>query len=757
MRLSTSRTSLSGRKSITGGQSALPRPTSAAGHGRHTTTQPTYDFISGATAEASHQPLRQSKVRRPSISRLDHAQDENLRAKINSLEYELKNLQQERGLISLQHEKELRDQQVRAENDFRKYQTAESAAQKAAQRQEILAKELRELQDQKTNEQAALERQFRDLQDQNASFKDDSEDAQARLTDQERHYSHQLNDVEAKRAALQETVDSVREELEEMARMFESSQSRLSERNARVEALETEVTASKSHTADSEALKVLQNQLSEQVTHIRKLESANREQTGELRRLRDSHRSVQVVEEQKHGLEIKLQVLKDMEVQLDEAKIQKEILEDEKRTWTSLLEREGQPNELDSPEAVVRALAEQRIEIISMMDRQGSAESDLMEKDEMIRSIEGEKNALETEVKKLKSDLQALVDAGQDNKAYQRLERQCMLAVTELANLRAQVKTYDTEETNLMDNQNFDAQRTEQIKSLETLVDQYKAEVQSLHTDLSKVETSRAVSTQPAAEPRGTKRAAESQDPEDNGNSQLGALLRKNKNLQIALQKTAQQSQMLATDLQATKAQLKALRESSKTRVLELRDNPTANAQAIKMSTLRTLKDENAGLLAQLRGDDLQRSNTVPASSIDALKLDLKDMEMVVAEKEKRMRRQREIWTQKAAEFRDVIASVLGYRVNFLPNGKAKVSSMYYGRNHDAGDADEEGEEDEHYIIFDGDNGTMKISGGSDSLFAAEIRDLINFWVKEKKQIPCFLAAMTLEFYEKFSNKGSDM
>jgi hypothetical protein len=34
-------------------------------------------------------------------------------------------------------------------------------------------------------------------------------------------------------------------------------------------------------------------------------------------------------------------------------------------------------------------------------------------------------------------------------------------------------------------------------------------------------------------------------------------------------------------------------------------------------------------------------------------------MEMVVADKEKRMRRQREIWTQKAAESRDVIASAL--------------------------------------------------------------------------------------------------
>ncbi|KAJ9610216.1 coiled-coil domain-containing protein mad1 [Cladophialophora chaetospira] len=747
MRLSTSRTSLSGRKSISGSQSALPRPTSAAGHNRPSASQPSYDFISGGGGEHVNKPLRQSRVRQPSISRPDHTQDENLRAKINSLEYELKNLQQERGLLTLQHEKELREQQVRAENDFKKYQMAESAAQKATQRQETIAKELRELQDQKTNQKAALERQLRDLQDQNASSKEDAADAQARLADQERHFNHQLNDVEAKRAALQETVNSVRQELEELSRQFESSQSRLSERDARIEALESELAASKAHSSDSEALSVLQNQLSEQVTHIRKLESTNREQLGELRRLRDSHRSVKVVEEQKHGLEIELQVLKDVQKQLGEAQIQKEILEDEKRTWTSLLEREGHENEFVSPEAVVKALIQQRIEYASITDSLGTVQGDLAEKDEIIKALETEKEALMSEAEKLKSN-QIAQEAGQDNKAYKRLERQRVLAVKEVEYLRAQLKTFDTEETVMMDNANFDAQRSEQVKNLENLVDQYKSEVQTLHTDLSKLEATPATSQ---TEPRGTKRPAESQDPESDGSSQLGPLLRKNKNLQVALQKTAQQSQMLAADLQSTKAQLKALRESSKTRVLELRDNPTANAAAVKLATLRTLKEENSGLLAQLRGDDLQGTETVPASSLDALMLDLKDMEMVLAGEKKMSRRQREIWTQKAAEFRDVIASVLGYKVNFLPNGKAKVSSMYYGRTHDAGDEEEE-EDDDHYIVFDGDNGTMKISGGSDSPFAREIRDLVNFWVKEKKQIPCFLAAMTLEFYEKFSS-----
>lgn len=643
-------------------------------------------------------------------------------------------------MLALQHDKEMRDLQAKADADFKKYQTAESAAQKATQRYENLQKEIRDQQDQNINEKGALERRLRDVQDQNASLKEDAEDAQARLSDSERHYKFQLNDVEAKRVALQETVDQLRQDLDQLSQNSENAQTRLAQRDAEVESLESQILELKTHAGDSDALSVLQNQLSEQVTHIRNLESANREQSNELRKLRDAHRSVQVVEEQKRGLETELQVLKDVERQLGEAQIQKEILQDEKRQWTTLLEQNGQEPEFSSPEAVVKALVEARIEVASLSERIGSIEAEATEKDELLRAVDTERNSLKEELEKAKAS-PATTPETNDNKAYKRLERQKNLAVKETEYLRAQLSSFDSEET--MENPGYDNQRAAQIKQLESLVDQYKAEIAALHAELSKAESAGA-----AGEPRGTKRRAESQDPEADNSAQIGPLLRKNKNLQVALQKTAQQSQMLATELQAAKSQLKSLRESAKTRVLELRDNPTANAEAIKMSTLRTLKEENRDLLSQMRGESLQGVKVVPVSTLDALKLELQDMEQVVAEKEKRMRRQREIWTEKAAEFRDVVASVLGWRITFMPNGKAKVKSLFYGR---AGE--ESDDEDENYIIFDGENGTMKISGGADGDFAREIKEQVDFWVKEKKEIPGFLAALTIQFHDEYRSR----
>jgi mitotic spindle assembly checkpoint protein MAD1 len=82
--------------------------------------------------------------------------------------------------------------------------------------------------------------------------------------------------------------------------------------------------------------------------------------------------------------------------------------------------------------------------------------------------------------------------------------------------------------------------------------------------------------------------------------------------------------------------------------------------------------------------------------------MDIRDMEKLVAEKEKRMMRLKQIWGAKSLEFREAVASVLGWKMDFMPNGRVRVTSMFY-----PGDGDEE-----NSIIFDGENGTLNSSHG---------------------------------------------
>jgi mitotic spindle assembly checkpoint protein MAD1 len=175
--------------------------------------------------------LKRSTLRQSHVIKPDTSNDENLRARINTLDYELKNLQQERGLLVLQHEKELRDIQIKAEADFKRAQAAESASKKAAHKCDALTQELQDLQNQAVNERASLEKRLRESEKQNTSLREDLEDALGQLADLKRQYEHQTKDVEAKRITLQETVDRFKDDMQSLTQNLDATQERLAKRH----------------------------------------------------------------------------------------------------------------------------------------------------------------------------------------------------------------------------------------------------------------------------------------------------------------------------------------------------------------------------------------------------------------------------------------------------------------------------------------------------------------------------------------------
>ena len=597
------------------------------------------------------------------------------------------------------------------------------------------------------NDKATADRRIRTLEDQNQSLQEEFNDVESRLSEQERQYKYQLNELVAMRTSLQRTLDEMRSELEGTKSTLHSTQERLTQRESEAGALEEENIRLKSEGANAETLQVLQRELSEQLSHVKRLET-------ELRPLRKSQKRVEIVEEEKMALEKQLQLMKSVENELRNAQIRNQVLEDERRSWLALIQVDGQEPEFSSPEEVVRALVQARIENASLLDKVGTVQSEATEKAEMAEALEKEKIQLQKELEKVRASASSTAPSA-DARALTRLERQRVLAAKEVQYLRAQLQTFDTEETtmNPEDNQ-FDAMKSERITQLEGLLDEHRQELQKAHEELSKLEK---VRQDEPLEPRGVKRPL-SPVESDADSERLAVLVRKNRTLQDQLSKSEQSATLLARELEATKTQLSALQSQSRTRILELRDNPTAEAENIKMSTLTTLRAENRDLLKQLRTRHPE-IKVVPAKTLDSVRLELAEMEKTVAEKEKRMRRLKEIWTAKSSEFREAVASILGYKLDFMPNGRVRVTSMFHlspaYRHGDPSAASDSrgpgsmGDGEENSIIFDGENGTMKISGGPSSLFALEIRDLIKFWVEERKDIPCFLAAMTLEFYDK--------
>jgi mitotic spindle assembly checkpoint protein MAD1 len=104
------------------------------------------------------------------------------------------------------------------------------------------------------------------------------------------------------------------------------------------------------------------------------------------------------------------------------------------------------------------------------------------------------------------------------------------------------------------------------------------------------------------------------------------------------------------------------------------------------------------------------------------------------------------IWTAKSQEFREAVFSLLGYRLDFLQNGRVRCTSMFSTSTDQA-------------FIFDGEEGTMQLVS-QDAVeknreWFEGVKQLVDFWVNERETIPGFLAALTLELYDRSVNNGA--
>lgn len=570
----------------------------------------------------------------------------------------------------------------KGDEDFKKMQAAEGERNKAIRQYEALMKELQDVKDRAANEKAALERKVREAEEAKRAVVEEVEDGKAELGERIRVLERGRVELESRNTALQSSIDDLREGSEAKDHALHETQQRLLQREAEIGDLESEVLRLKAQTGDIDTLGVIKRELSEQVAHIRTLEANNKEQLAELKHFRRLQKSIEVVEEEKRQLQRKVDSIEDLQQELGEARLQRQRLEDERLAWTAYLEsqagEDGQA-EFDSPEALARALVQERLEAASLLEKIGGLEPALVEKEEIIKTLEDEKAKLESQVKKLK------ISGGGDDKSRGRIERRCALAVKEVEYLRAQLKTFDAEEST-MELKSYDEQKAARIQQLEDMVDQYRAEVQTLNAEL----TGSRLST-PPSEATGAKRPRE--EPEDQ--ELLGQLSRKNRKLQDELSTAQTSVSLLQKELSVAQERVTALTTHRQTRILSLRSNPTSNVEAIKMSTLAALKEENAALLSQLRTGN-PNTAVVPVATLEAAQRDVRDMAKTVADKEKQMSRLKQIWGAKSMEFREGVNSLLGWKVDFLPSGKMKVSSLFYPSTEDS----------ENSIVFDGENGS---------------------------------------------------
>ncbi|KXJ88261.1 spindle assembly checkpoint component Mad1 [Microdochium bolleyi] len=762
---------MSGRFRNSGG-SGLPRPgqsTSSMRTSFRASAQqhqlPSYDFIAGPgdsnNGRPSSRQSRRSSMRRSSLESFkenlappdaeeyetQRKRIEELRAELSTMRYKMDNYEQEKEMAALQHDNELRDARRKADEDFKRKQEAEGDKGRAQRQFESIQNEFNELRENAGQEKLALEKKARESDDEARLLREQLEDLSAAKEESERLSEKRVSDLEVVIANLRQTVSELEQHNQAGESQMQQLQEQLIEKERTMGDLEADVLRLKAQTGDAETIGVIRRELQDQVHHIRSLEAKTSKQHAELSHLRQIHKAVEVVEEEKRSLQRRLDAAQELEQELSEARMQRQRLEDERLAWTAYLQSASDNDglmDLDTPEAVARALVEERYNSASLVEQLGQVQPQVAERDEMIKSLESDKQALSEQIEKLKTTSAAPSSV---SRALARIERQKNLANKEIEYLRAQIKSFEDEDITFNEG-DAEKKQDQRLADLQALVEQYKREVEALHKELSQLETAPPTSSSPNGGPStGSKRPHDDAENNTQLSEQLGELNRKRRKLADELAKLQKDHQVLLKEHEVTRSRLKAAEAVSKTRVLSLRSNPTSDFEAIKMATLAALKQENKDLLAQLSSVSRRNNGSsssvavIPASQLAAAKREVEEAQRETASAKKTALRLKEVWGSKSQEFKEAIFSTLGWTVTFIPNGKMRVESLFYPSVSPDG-------EHENSIVFDGERGTMKVSGGPQSPFARKIADQIQFWVREKGCIPGFLAALTLEFYE---------
>ncbi|RKF54832.1 Spindle assembly checkpoint component MAD1 [Erysiphe neolycopersici] len=729
-------------------KSSIPRVRSTIANARAANSQPSFDFIAQDSPPRSSSRgridgLRQSliDISSPPLYRSlrnyksshENNKDEDvqkqelddLRAENKTLKYTIENFKQDQELIKLRHENELRDISRRADEDFKKTQQADAERTKAVRQLQASLKEIAEIRESADYEITALQKKIRETAETSRILEEKIIDSETEHQEETRGLGRKVVELESKIESLQKTTADLQNSSEGKETILQDLQEKLFAKESICGELETEILRLKAHTSDDDTLSIIKRELSEQISHISKLEVHNRELMGELKHLRQIHKSVEVTEEEKRSLQRKLDAKESIEIELNEERIQRQRLEDERLAWTAYLQSQAGPNgdvEFDSPEAVARTLIAERLQSATFLERIGTLNQELFSKESIIQDLEKQKQALTENLEKLK-----ISETGKNvGKIQLRLERQKALAIKEAEYLRAQLRTYDTEDLTFQP-ETFDEIKMKRISDSEDLVQQYRNELQILHEELAAKEISKSDT------PCNKRKYDDSAD-----NDRQDTLMRKLRNLQSEFEILQNTKMMLEKDLSVTKERLDAIVQQNNVRILTLRSNPTSDYHAIKQSTLDVLRKENAQLLSQLKEPSKALVDSVPSSTLAAAKIEHSETLRALESEKKRNDRLMKVWGAKSTEFRQMVISLLGWDIVFMRDGKTRMTSFFYPSKDD----------DENSIVFDGEKGTMKISGGPESAFAIKISNQVRFWCHERGSIPCFLAALTLEFWE---------
>ncbi|KAI0086839.1 spindle assembly checkpoint component Mad1 [Irpex rosettiformis] len=570
------------------------------------------------------------------------------------------------------------------------------------------------------SEKRRLENTIRTQRVSTAELESKYEELQDAYSLQKRNSDHIIAEQQARNSDLERRVQMLEEELMEFKNIAASRSQSIEELQNHLNDLSMSQDEIAPRAADNENWAVVRDELHRQADHFRVVENENVKMKSELAILRKRQANAEILKEENRELKRKAQGA-------EEAREQATILEERVKFLEENLAKKAE--EWAAGNSAPRSSRKLEIDLVRVSEERDSAVTTLRLRDKELADAKLRLSEEQATNETMTAELEQLKgEKDRQQLCVQPLKR-------EVEFLNAMLASYQTEYAT-EDYSTVDQAVAERTQHLDSLFAQYKAAhdsqqgmIQYLGEDLLIVGDGR----------------------------HRKELLDENETLKAALTKAEQsleEAEAEAEELKQTLFELGGEIGGGRhvppgVRVLSLRDNPAQQWADLSQAVVDRLKNEIEALLKRIQdlensgavSDAGPREELVPRESLEAVKRENEDLKDLLKQRDKRLLRLQQVFTAKSEEFRGAIASILGVKLTFYPNGQVRVTSQF---DLNAAFVFQPAGRDEHMrmqLVAQGDGGPQ------------DLPQLMHYWVEQEQCIPGFLASVTLECYEKSKNE----
>ncbi|KAF9364624.1 coiled-coil domain-containing protein mad1 [Mortierella sp. NVP85] len=683
---------------------------------------------------------------------------EQTRKKLKDTQYELSCTKNslERKIVTLEHT--VKESEIVKKKLMARVDSLESDRRFLYQQEKALDKKCQELEETSVEFKTTSNEIIRSLREETMELKEQLSQLREDARTKESELTFKVRTLTTALAHKEQTLQDTQDTSHSHSTLAEEKHQQLSEALDKIIVLEDQNRQLRLDARGREDVARVEKELKNQVAYIKQLESTNRQLAADCKHFKETYRNVELLKEEKTGLELQLKLMDDLRNKCAMLEVQKEVLTKEKQQWTVFLES-ADATDFNSPYELARTVSRLRIENIALIEAKGESEAQLKYRNALVEQLESQTDDLK----------KALVHQEEFCKRQafiaRQHERSKEVARREVENLKDLLKSYDMEEVKLMGG-SYDNPRMIRIEQLEKQVQEYREKLEeAMSTTRTQLLSDESIESTGSLELL--------QAIQNDGGITFSQLNRDMQTLTEVKRQLEQEIKLLRNENASLDAKVLEYEMAIgagafnpvASRVLEIKDSPASKHQAVRQQMLDSLKEENAQLLntvARLQerqhvqqhifnptensfdvhqGFDIQGEsfNFIPMASYNRLKGDYERLSQEMAENTKRGKRLKESWTLKADEFLDAVRSLLGYKVNFLDNGRVELISVYSTP-----------EERPSFVFTSGlhDEGTMQFVGSASQRYMEESKEMYEHYVSDLGSIPAFLSRVTLDLVD---------